>query len=436
MKYASITNWEIDVTGGIVVEHQGTDDAELSQLVVVLLGLSKSALSVCQIAEQLAADGRVGVGVERLDAILADLQTQQLIETDLDNTWKLRSSAPEPVSTETEQPDDFETSSAIVVPPGRAVVGYSTSLMSDQTRSAAMTSASRQLYEWAFRAQFAEKSGSEFQRFFEMIMETKHGGSFRKVKAGGQSGDEKNDGYLPDQRMYFQVYAPGTGTQAKAAKKMDDDFEGAVAVWDVETWVFVHNDSDGLSSAINKKIDELDKRHEGIRAVVWSREDLRRVLFSMSEDDVAMILGARAASPATMGELEMQDLTSVIGHVISQPDNPLAPVEPVPPDKASRNRLSAGVEELLTIGMMRMSLVEQYFDTDPSPDLGSRIAASLNREYLRLRDTGLSADDIFQALWRHVGGSSRQPTTAHESAVLAVLAYFFWTCDIFERVEA
>ena len=266
-------------------------------------------------------------------------------------------------------------------------------------------------------------------------MSTKYGAVFRIVKAGGQRGDEKNDGYLPGSKTYFQVYAPGTGTQDVIAKKMDVDFEGAVAAWDVENWVFVHNDQDGLSTAINHKVDQLDERNAGVKAVVWGREDLRRVLFSMPEADIASVLGAWSPSFQTMSEVGPDDLRHVIEHVSSQPDNPLEPVQPVPHDKAAKNRLSVGVEELLQVGMARMPLVEQYFASDPKTDLGTGVASGMHREYERLRDSGMAPDDIFQELWVFTGGRLRQPSTKHESAVLAILAYFFWTCDVFERSE-
>jgi hypothetical protein len=300
---------------------------------------------------------------------------------------------------------------------------------------AALAPSSKTFYGWAFRAQYAEKRGAEFQQFVGDILEARYGSGFRRVKAGGKRGDEKNDGYIPDAGTYLQVHAPSSLKESELAKKIDEDFEGARASWDVKVWVFVHNDLAGMSSVVNHKLDELNGRHKGVSVVAWGREELRRQLFALPESDIAAVLGATAPSIETMAQLGADDLRQVVAHVVAQPYDPLASVRPVPRDKAERNRLSDAVRDLLEVGMSRMDAVEHYFATDPDPAQGSRVAAAMRREYERLRDAGMCPDDVFQELWVHAGGRLRSPTTRHESAVLAVLAYFFWTCDIFERTR-
>jgi hypothetical protein len=58
-----------------------------------------------------------------------------------------------------------------------------------------------------FKNQIHLKNGTEFQSFFENIME-KAFSDFQKIKPYGNKGDGGNDGYRKDLGIYYQVYAP------------------------------------------------------------------------------------------------------------------------------------------------------------------------------------------------------------------------------------
>ena len=56
----------------------------------------------------------------------------------------------------------------------------------------------------AFRLACHERTGADFQRFFEDIM-VRHDPSFTPVKPHGNQGDWKNDGWLPSTGTVFQL---------------------------------------------------------------------------------------------------------------------------------------------------------------------------------------------------------------------------------------
>jgi hypothetical protein len=66
------------------------------------------------------------------------------------------------------------------------------------------------------------KNGTEFQSFFEDVMERAFP-DFQKIRPYGNDGDGGNDGYIKKQGLYFQVYAPEVPAikEAEAAKKID-----------------------------------------------------------------------------------------------------------------------------------------------------------------------------------------------------------------------
>jgi len=107
-------------------------------------------------------------------------------------------------------------------------------------------------------------------------------------------------------------------------------------------------------------------------------------------------------------------------------------IRPVPADKVTVNDLSVDVKGLLMMGMTRSDLVEDYLrNKAPNPSYGDELAAMFKRTYQGLRRQGMGPEDTFTELVRFAGGAQRG-TTLHEGAVLAVIAYFFEQCDIYE----
>jgi len=58
----------------------------------------------------------------------------------------------------------------------------------------------------------------------------------------------------------FAVYAPNELTATECIKKIDDDFSGALPHWRAyyDRWVFVHNDRNGFSPDVFKRLEELN----------------------------------------------------------------------------------------------------------------------------------------------------------------------------------
>ena len=84
-----------------------------------------------------------------------------------------------------------------------------------------------------FRLRILEKSATEFQSLFESIMEAAFP-NFRKIRPYGSKGDKGNDGYRPDEGIYYQVYAPlnPIEKESEAARKLKRDFDKLMTNWD------------------------------------------------------------------------------------------------------------------------------------------------------------------------------------------------------------
>lgn len=312
-------------------------------------------------------------------------------------------------------------------------VKYNSSFETLDGMDTKMDELSRAFYEMRFDVAFLKKKGKEFQDFFSGIMERCHPGDFSRVKPWGQHGDRKNDGYQKSTRTIYQVYAPNELSALETNNKIDEDFNGALLHWEqyFNTWVFVHNSGDGLGPETLKKLLELGLNHPQIKIETWGYEELRQKVFSLKESDIIPLFGS-VPTKREMLNVRMDDLQIVISR-ISQQVGPLEQViRPVPPDKLDANALSDNVEILLTAGMRKSNLVAVFFEKYHDPLLGEKTAEAFRTKYIELRETKISPDEIFYEL-QSFTGSQTIDGPKHQAAVLAIIAYFFEKCDIFEE---
>ncbi|SEG12850.1 hypothetical protein SAMN05421819_1883 [Bryocella elongata] len=293
----------------------------------------------------------------------------------------------------------------------------------------------RAWYELKFNDEFRSRTGTEFQSLFSAIMERRYPGDFRKVKPYGNQGDHKCDGYHASKRRVYQVYAPETFKATVAKDKIDEDFTGAVAHWStlMGEWVFVHNQhKSGLPPQTVKHLQSLNGSN-GVSVESWCDVELRNEFFSLQSEDQAAILG-HTPTDLTFKRLDIKDVIVVV-NALAQQEAPVGlPVAEVAPGKLEANQLSDYTQSLLTMGSRKAHLVKKLFDKWHDPELGDRVAATFHAKYLELRDSGESGDDLLTHLWHYAGGGS-QDGSAKETAVLALLAFLFEECEIFEPVK-
>jgi len=140
-----------------------------------------------------------------------------------------------------------------------------------------------------FRDRIYSKNGTEFQSFFENIME-KVFPDFKKVPSGG--GDGGNDGWIKELGRYYQVYAPNTPAikESEAAKKLEKDFYKIYKNWDniseIKEYYFVFNDKYIGSKKPDVKIAELKKIYPNIHFEIFLARNLETLFFTLNESDI------------------------------------------------------------------------------------------------------------------------------------------------------
>ena len=289
----------------------------------------------------------------------------------------------------------------------------------------------RAFYEVKFDLEFRTQTGTDFQNLFTALMQRRYPGDFQKVKPYGNQGDKKCDGFHSSKGRVYQVYAPEQMNSAATVTKINEDFRGAWKHWyhQMKEWVFVHNQHRGLPPDVVLRL-EFMKKCKTIAFGHWGDTELRNEFFQLSPGDQAAILGP-APSPQSIMRLDLSDVIKVVTAVAQQSAPPSQPIDQVPPGKLEANALSPDVKNLLLLGSAKARLVKTFFSNWNDPLLGDRVAASFRIKYKSLQSEGKVGDEIFHELWRFAG-ASRHASVSQESAVLALLAFLFEECEIFE----
>ncbi|SMH43310.1 ABC-three component system protein [Azospirillum agricola] len=289
----------------------------------------------------------------------------------------------------------------------------------------------RSIYVDRFRLAFHTKKGAAFQDWFVLLAGHAFGPDFEEVRPYGPYGDLKCDGRRISSGSVFQCYAPDAMKEADLIAKVDADFHGARAHWagNMLEWVFVHNDGRGLPPNAVQHLDGLRQAHRPLQIATWSEPELLDLAMMLDLAALQALFGP-AASIAIVDRLVMSDLVPIIEALQRQEPNPSdPPLTPPSPEKLEKNALSEESGLFLRIGRRKSALVDTFFRKSPRPDLGERIAEAFRLRYAELRAFDLPADTIFKHLQDYAGFNGEPK---RQGAALAVLAYFFDSCDIFE----
>lgn len=279
-------------------------------------------------------------------------------------------------------------------------------------------------FETKFENKFLKSKGNEFQSFFNDLMERAYKDDYMPCRPWGKQGDKKNDGFLKSDRRLFQVYAPNEMTAREANKKIDEDFKGAKKYWKeyFDKWSFVHNARDGIPPHVQEKILELEKNNPGIKLDLWGWENLREVFRQLSKEDLESWFGY-APDAQTKTKIGFEEIRVVLESISSKSIENVSEVKQVPFKKIEANQLSDSIAIILKEGMIKSTLVNNFFKKWHDPAFGERIASSFREQYKIFREK-YSPNEIFYEFQNWIGGSERG-TPEIEMAMYAVIAYYF-----------
>ena len=143
-----------------------------------------------------------------------------------------------------------------------------------------------------FRNRVYTINGSEYQRFFESVLEVVYS-DFQKIRPYGNEGDGGNDGYRKKSGVYYQVYAPEVPDikEAVAARKLVEDFEKLKINWseisNINEYNFVFNDKySGSIQRLEEAVTKLEKENPSVDFKLFLAKDLEKEFLKLRESDL------------------------------------------------------------------------------------------------------------------------------------------------------
>lgn len=276
---------------------------------------------------------------------------------------------------------------------------------------------------------------------------TKRYPSFRSIKSQGSKGDQGNDGFIPEQGAYYQVYAPEEPKTkiAEAIKKAQDDFRKLKISWDptqlIQRYYFVFNDKfKGAYPEIEHTLAKIKEDNELEDATPFYAQHLQSVFLELPDDDKVEILGTVIPASERIQQIDFPLLTEILQHLVDH-RKPISVTSTLKvPDFSKKilfNGISEGVGRLLTHGSYQQGLLEEYFSRVPDfnrSDIRDRLKSIYEDRSSDLSSAalpnGLSCGDMvfFDMLGELV---PRQEPTVQDAAI-ALISYFFEQCDVFK----
>ncbi|CAM4173450.1 ABC-three component system protein [Kibdelosporangium persicum] len=292
-------------------------------------------------------------------------------------------------------------------------------------------------FGWQAELALHKHKATAFQDYFNDVMEAVYGVDFIRVRPAGNVGDRKCDGYLQSTDTVFQVYGPTTVKLASWLNKIDKDFAGAKAQWStMRSWTFVHNQHDGLPADVTQALLKLKTDHPNLTIEQWPPTHLLELTADLPEDKLVRLFG-HPPLDREMRVLDRSDIAEAVAGLALQSASWMADAVDLPvvdPRKLDYNQLSDYPRRLITAGIAQAGMVEGYFDNNPDPTLRDRAGMLMKVEWLNLQRNGATGDEAFHALYDRVATNAEGSREA--TASLALLAYLFESCDIFDNPPA
>lgn len=286
----------------------------------------------------------------------------------------------------------------------------------------------------------------KFEDLFCDIMEARYS-DFQRIKPQGAYGDRKNDGFIPSQGVYYQVYAPESlpSKEKDALDKLEADFNGLLKYWNnkgtiVKEFYYLVNDKyKGNYPTLNKAISDLNAKYPAIKIELKRCKSLEKEVLQLERDEIISILNTLHYTDDALMEINISDLTLIVNHILDSPpsqSNSKIPKNINFDKKITFNNLPEYIAVQLNQGYYQTHVIEEYFVINGAFTKSS-IQKKLNEWYLegkKIIDNTLDGKSsmIYEFIIDKIIPKEKR-TIATISAVQVLMAYYFEHCDIFEE---
>jgi len=297
-----------------------------------------------------------------------------------------------------------------------------------------MNSQEKTLARKLFQLKIHEANGQKFEDLFTSIMNY-HDTGFRPIKAWGNIGDRKNDGYNPSTGVFYQVFAPENiaNSYLSVVNKLAADFSGLLEQWTpINEFYFVVNDKyNGVNADCEQAIQALQSLNNLNNSGFITPKDLENILFKLSDDQILSIVGM-FPDPSSV-QLNYSVLNEIISHVmnlsLSIPKNSNI-VYPDWDDKIAFNNLKDIEAHYMNNGFHQVGSLDEYLNNQ-SNFFADEVKDKVRQIYINAKEVdSFEGSDLF---WKMIEDISPRQECNYQSAAIVLISKYFETCDVFEE---
>lgn len=299
-----------------------------------------------------------------------------------------------------------------------------------------------------FKVKLYEVSGDSFQRFFQDIASYRFE-NFQSVAPYGNQGDGGNDGWIPDEKRYFQVYGKKADSKENAAyavKKAQEDFGKLTANWgNIEKYHFVYNDRfEGTPAPVIQALLSLQKVHGLSESTVLDGRKLEKIFMDLTRDQKESILNS---IPSEIPDfIDSRAVGEILKHLADNVSRSFGLLQQTAPDfdeKIRLNNLTSPIPDVLRNYSYQTQDVEQFLDkiVNLKQAISEEIKALYSESRNRIPDGEEDAPNI-RYVWMveelippAIRKAHLHSLKAYREASQVVLAKYFEACDIYEHPD-
>ncbi len=286
-----------------------------------------------------------------------------------------------------------------------------------------------------FNLKVSDLNGQAFEDFFVKIMKY-FNPNFESVKTWGRLGDRKNDGFIKNEGIYYQVFAPENASikVGNAIKKLNEDFEGLFQFWNskypIKKYNFVFKDK-STNPLLETALSKLSENYKDIEFNIFLIPNLEVIFMGLSKEKIQMIIGGIPSPDELLKDVDFSLFPQIIKYImeleLDESDTNTSNVAPDYDKKIKFNNLKRS-GSYLNNAYYQITKINGVFAEKPEEK------EILKEKFVKLYNRATRKYPSDEELQFHyiLNKSSPNKKSCIKYAVIALMAIYFESCDIFK----
>ncbi len=299
-------------------------------------------------------------------------------------------------------------------------------------------------------------NGDNFQDFCDRLCIKLFPNDYTTVRDGGIHGDDKNDGYCPKTKIFFQAHATVGETATKTKNKIATDLSGCLKKHpELKKWIYLTNNTP--IGEVHTFVQGLRKKYSQTEIEIWDHKIISEKVSVFGHIDIESIIGISFTNDQITNSYQINELNlyssvsndkkeatiidEIFDYVLEKSKNfiPDAKNDLINLDLNEKIKLNfknsadqAEVIQYCKLALQKMSLISERIsglDTEKQGDIQSYMLSS----YCNLKREFSNNIEILNRLFNIFIPKGKKQDPIYCNIAKAFVLFFFDDCTIFEK---